>query len=251
MIWKGGLGIWGAIAGGAVGAWLGCRKLGIPLRVFADVVAPGLAVAQAIGRFGNWFNQELYGTPTTLPWGLKIDPQFRPTDTLDQATYHPTFLYESLWCLGVAGVVLLVERKLRLGHGRAFALYGLLYVLGRGWIEMMRVDTANHILGLRLNVWTSILVGIAAVWYLATHRGGRETLVLGEDGKVVKVIDETAGAESEEVIEAGAPDDTDEAAETTARQSDDSAEADAAAPADADADDPADADADAPAPKSL
>ena len=101
-IWNGGLGIWGAVAGGAVGAWIGCRKAGLPLSVMADALAPALPVAQALGRFGNYFNQELFGRPTTLPWGLLIDPAHRPAGYGQYATFHPTFLYEVLWDLGVA-----------------------------------------------------------------------------------------------------------------------------------------------------
>jgi prolipoprotein diacylglyceryl transferase len=179
-VWEGGLGIWGAIALGAVGAWIGCRRRGIPLPAYADAIAPGVAVAQAIGRWGNWFNQELYGRPTTLPWGLEIDPAHRPPNTPDIATYQPTFLYESLWCLGVALVVIWADRRFRLGHGRAFAVYVAAYTVGRAWIEYLRVDEANHILGLRLNDWTALVVFIGAVVYLvisAKRRPGREEVV--------------------------------------------------------------------------
>lgn len=180
-VWQGGLGIWGAIVLGGVGAWIGCRRRGVRLPVFADAVAPGIAVAQAIGRWGNWFNQELFGRPTTLPWGLEIDPARRPATSPDVATYHPTFLYEFFWNLGVAGLVVWADRKWRLGHGRAFALYVAAYCAGRGWIEYLRVDEAHHVLGLRLNVWTSILVFLGAVVYLALSaklRPGREETVL-------------------------------------------------------------------------
>ncbi|WP_225848329.1 prolipoprotein diacylglyceryl transferase [Streptomyces sp. HPF1205] len=176
-IWQGGLGIWGAIALGAVGAWIGCRRRGIALPAYADAIAPGIAFAQAVGRWGNWFNQELYGRPTTLPWGLKIDAAHRPDATPDAATYHPTFLYESLWCVGVALLVIWADRRFRLGHGRAFALYVAAYTVGRFWIEHMRVDYAHRILGMRLNDWTAILVFAAAVLYLvlsARLRPGRE-----------------------------------------------------------------------------
>ncbi|MFI9200864.1 prolipoprotein diacylglyceryl transferase [Streptomyces sp. NPDC053048] len=177
-IWEGGLGIWGAVALGAVGAWIGCRRRGIPLPAWADAVAPGLAVAQAIGRWGNWFNQELYGKETDLPWALKIDAD--PGIGRIAGTYHPTFLYESLWCLGVAALVILADRKFKLGHGRAFALYVAAYTVGRFWIEYLRVDEAHHVLGLRLNGWTSILVFLAAVAYMvisARKAPGRELVV--------------------------------------------------------------------------
>ena len=165
-IWEGGLGIWGAVALGAVGAWIGCRRAGVPLPVFADAVAPGVALAQAIGRFGNWFNQELFGRPTTLPWGLEISPANRPAGYEQFATFHPTFLYESLWDVGVALLVVWADRRFRLRHGRAFALYVAAYTVGRVWIEALRIDDANHILGLRLNIWTSIVVFVAAAAYL-------------------------------------------------------------------------------------
>ena len=174
-IWKGGLGIWGSIAFGAVGAWIGCRRAGVPLPAFVDAVAPGIALAQAIGRFGNYFNQELYGRATTLPWGLEIDQAHRPSATPELATYHPTFLYESLWDVGVALVVIWADRRWKLGRGRAFAVYALAYVVGRAWIEALRVDPAHHFLGLRLNDWTSLIVGLGAVAYLVIRRGsGRE-----------------------------------------------------------------------------
>lgn len=179
-IWEGGLGIWGAIALGAVGAWIGCRRRGIPLPAWADALAPGIALAQAFGRWGNWFNQELYGRPTDLPWALKIDPAHRPVDSPDLATYHPTFLYESLWCVGVALLVIWVDRRFKLGHGRAFAVYVAAYTVGRFWIESMRVDDAHHILGMRLNDWTSIIVFLGAVVYFvisAKRRPGREEVV--------------------------------------------------------------------------
>ncbi|MET9825399.1 MULTISPECIES: prolipoprotein diacylglyceryl transferase [unclassified Streptomyces] len=165
-VWEGGLGIWGAIALGWVGAWIGCRRRRIPLPAFADAIAPGIAVAQAIGRWGNWFNQELYGRPTTLPWGLEIDRAHRPFGMLDIATYHPTFLYESLWDIGVAALVLWAARRFALGHGRAFALYAAAYTAGRFWTEYLRIDEAHTFFGLRLNDWTSVVVFLGAIAYL-------------------------------------------------------------------------------------
>jgi prolipoprotein diacylglyceryl transferase len=151
-IWEGGLGIWGAIALGGVGAWIACRRRGIPLPAFGDAIAPALLVAQAIGRLGNWFNQELFGRPTTLPWALEIDPVHRPAEYQAFATFHPAFLYELLWNLAAAAVVVWADRRFRLSHGRAFALYVALYCAGRLWIELLRIDDANRILGVRLNV---------------------------------------------------------------------------------------------------
>ncbi len=178
FIWQGGLGIWGAILLGGVGAWIGCRRRGIPLPAFADALAPGIVLAQALGRMGNYFNQELYGRPTDLPWAVEIDRAHRPADLLDQATYHPTFLYELLWNVGVAALVIWADRRFRLGHGRAFALYVAAYTVGRGWIEALRIDPANEVLGLRLNDVTSVVVFLGAVAYLvlsARRRPGRET----------------------------------------------------------------------------
>ncbi|WP_129839187.1 prolipoprotein diacylglyceryl transferase [Streptomyces sp. RFCAC02] len=178
-IWDGGIGIWGAIAGGALGVWVACRRRGIALPPMADAIAPGIAFAQAIGRWGNWFNQELYGRPTDLPWAVEID------NGLDSGTFHPTFLYESLWCLGVGALVLWADRRFRLGHGRAFALYVAAYTAGRFWIESIRIDEAHHILGLRLNEWTSVFVFAAAVVYLvvsARRVPGREEAVEPDAG---------------------------------------------------------------------
>lgn len=162
-IWEGGLGIWGAIALGGLGAWIGCRRQGVRMPPFADALAPALLVAQAIGRLGNWFNQEIFGGPTTLPWGLEIDAAHLPAGAAVGTLYHPTFLYELVWNLTAAALLVYLDRRWRLGHGRVFWLYVLLYTAGRGWIEMLRIDTAHQVLGLRLNVWTSILVGLGAL----------------------------------------------------------------------------------------
>ncbi|MCU1603538.1 MAG: lgt [Modestobacter sp.] len=188
-IWEGGLGIWGAIALGGLGAWIGCRRRGIPLPAYADAIAPGIAVAQAVGRLGNWFNNELYGKATDLPWALTVHrwdaSAGRALTGPDGAaqvlgTFHPTFLYELLWNLGVAALVVWADRRFRLSHGRAFALYVLAYCAGRVWIEMLRIDTAEHFLGLRLNVFTSIVVGVAAAAALFWQRGRpREVITRG------------------------------------------------------------------------
>jgi prolipoprotein diacylglyceryl transferase len=186
-IWHGGLGIWGAVALGAVGAWIGCRRHGVPLPFFADAVAPCIVTAQAIGRLGNWFNQELYGGPTTLPWGLEIfrrvDPATGITDTLTGvaldktpiAVVHPTFLYELLWNLVVAAIVVLADRRFRLGHGRAFAVYVAGYTFGRFFIELMRTDPATRVFGgLRINVVVAAVLFVAAIAYLVVVRKPRE-----------------------------------------------------------------------------
>jgi prolipoprotein diacylglyceryl transferase len=181
-VWQGGLGIWGAIALGALGAWIGARKAGVRFLPLADALAPGIALAQAIGRWGNWFNQELFGRPTTLPWALEIDPERRPAGYGDVETFHPTFLYEFGWNAGVAGLVIWADRRFRLGYGRAFALYVMGYTAGRGWIEHLRIDNVQmqDVLGLRLNVWTSITLFLAAlgyfVWSSRRHPGREESV---------------------------------------------------------------------------
>ncbi|WP_328971474.1 prolipoprotein diacylglyceryl transferase [Streptomyces sp. NBC_00239] len=195
-IWEGGLGIWGAIALGGVGAWIGCRRQGVSFLAFADTVAPGVALAQAIGRWGNWFNQELYGRPTTLPWGLEIDPDKRPSETIDLATYHPTFLYESLWNVGVAVLLIWASRRWALGHGRTFALYAAAYSVGRFWIEYLRIDEAHSFLGFRLNNWTSVVVFVGAVAYLviSTRRHTGVEDVSADGSKTEPPQKQTVGA---------------------------------------------------------
>ena len=179
-VWRGGLGIWGAIALGALGVWLGARRRDIKLLPLLDALAPGVLVAQAVGRWGNWFNQELYGRPTDLPWGLEIDVAHRPGQYLDVATYHPAFLYECLWNLGAFALLVWLDRRFRLGHGRVLALYVMLYTLGRGWIENLRIDDVqlDDVLGLRFNVWTSIVLFVLAagffVWSARRHPGREE-----------------------------------------------------------------------------
>lgn len=169
QIQRGGLGIWGAVVLGAVGAWIGCRRSGVKLSAFVDAAAPGLLLAQALGRWGNWFNQELFGGPTTLPWGLQIDadnpnfPAGMPAGTL----FHPTFLYESLWNLVGVVILLALDRRFNFRRSRLFWLYAMYYTLGRVWIEAMRIDDAEQIslfgITTRLNVWTSILVFTVAL----------------------------------------------------------------------------------------
>ncbi|MCD9197595.1 prolipoprotein diacylglyceryl transferase [Aeromicrobium wangtongii] len=193
LIWKGGLGIWGAVAGGALGAWIACRRYGVSFSAVADAVAPGLLVAQAIGRIGNYFNQELFGKPTDLPWALEIDPENRPAGYLDSATFHPTFLYELLWNLAAAALIIAIDRKVKLTGGRAFALYAMLYTSGRVWIESLRIDAANHIGPFRLNVWTSIIVFVLAlIYFIAARRRtpSAEPAPGADDDSSVVAIDE-------------------------------------------------------------
>ncbi|HUQ00161.1 MAG TPA: prolipoprotein diacylglyceryl transferase [Aeromicrobium sp.] len=171
-IWEGGLGIWGAIAGGALGAWIACRRAGVPFADVAGAVAPGLLVAQAVGRLGNYFNQELFGRPSTLPWALEIDAAHRPAGYEQYATFHPTFLYELIWNLAAAALLVWVlERRFRLSGAQTFATYVMLYTAGRVWIELLRIDTVNHLGPFRLNVWTAIIVfTCAAVYFVRSRR---------------------------------------------------------------------------------
>ena len=185
-VWRGGLGSWGAIALGALGIVIGARRKGIRLLPVLDAIAPTVLVAQAIGRWGNWFNQELFGKPTDLPWALEIDPENRPAGYFQDATFHPTFLYEFVWNLGAFGFVVWADRRFRLGHGRVAALYVMAYTLGRGWIEMLRIDDVElkNVGGLRFNVWTSIVLFVAAAIYFVVssrRHPGREESVYVDD----------------------------------------------------------------------
>jgi prolipoprotein diacylglyceryl transferase len=225
-VWEGGLGIWGAVALGAVGAWIGCRRRGVPLPAFADSVAPGLVLAQAIGRLGNWFNQELYGGSTDLPWGLELYRRVNPASGLDDPiggvavnhvpvqVVHPTFLYELVWNVGIALLLVLADRRFRMGHGRVFALYVAGYTAGRLWIEMMRTDEATHVLGIRINVFTSIVIFALAVLYLIVVRGKREDPALLR-GKPLPGDDDTdsSGAAGADAGASGAASKDDEKSE--------------------------------------
>ncbi|MBE3012413.1 prolipoprotein diacylglyceryl transferase [Microbispora sp. NEAU-D428] len=182
FIWEGGLSIWGAVALGGVGVWLACRRRGLSLGAVADTVAPGIAFGQAIARWGNWFNQELYGSPTTLPWGLEIDQAHGGEPGV---LYHPTFLYESLWDAALGFGLILAGRRFTLRHGRLFALYVAGYTFGRFWIEGLRIDPVGGVdhavtlLGLRINQWTSIVLFVGALVYLwVTRDKGAEQLVV-------------------------------------------------------------------------
>ena len=172
QIWRGGLGIWGAVIGGAIAVIVITRRRHLPTLVVMDCMAPGIVLAQAIGRWGNYFNQELFGKPSTLPWALEIAPSHRPVGYVQYATFQPTFLYESLACLAIAGILLLVERRAQLKTGQTFALYVALYTFARFWFENMRIDFAHKVLGLRVNAWMSIIIcllGIAWFVWLGRH----------------------------------------------------------------------------------
>jgi prolipoprotein diacylglyceryl transferase len=201
-VWQGGLGIWGAVAGGALGAYIACRRYGVSFSSVADALAPGLLVAQAIGRLGNYFNQELFGKPTTKPWGLEIDLANRPDGYTQFATFHPTFLYELCWNLGAALLIVLIDRRVRLTGGRAFALYAMLYTAGRVWIEALRIDTVNHIGPFRLNIWTSIIVfAVAAIYFVATRNrkdpGAQDSLTFDDGSAPSDVPSEHDGSTGE------------------------------------------------------
>ena len=173
-IWDGGLGIPGGIAAGVGAGLFVARRRGLPLGRLLDVVAPALPLAQAIGRWGNWFNQELFGRPSTLPWAVKIDLTNRPVGLERFATFQPTFLYESLWNLAVVGLVLLIERRHRLRAGRLFAVYIAGYAVGRFLVERLRIDYAHTIAGLRINEWASILAFAGALAFVLTGRSQRD-----------------------------------------------------------------------------
>ncbi|MCB5291805.1 prolipoprotein diacylglyceryl transferase [Arthrobacter sp. SO3] len=188
-IWDGGLGIWGAVAFGVLGAWIGCRRANVSLVAFLDAVAPGVLFAQALGRWGNWFNNELYGDPTTLPWKLQIHQMDYATGSaLTDSSgapvvlgyFQPTFLYESLWCVAVGFLILQLDRRFSLGAGSVFALYVTGYTAGRFAFELMRSDYANLILGLRVNTWVAALIFLAgAAGFVLLFRRGRSVAIPG------------------------------------------------------------------------
>ncbi|MFE6966407.1 prolipoprotein diacylglyceryl transferase [Agromyces sp. NPDC057679] len=178
-IWEGGNAIYGALIGGAIGVVIGCRFTGIRFLTFADALAPGLLVAQAIGRLGNWFNHELYGAPTDLPWGLEIEstnPAW-PQGLAEGTLFHPTFLYELVWNLAGAALIVLLERRVNLRWGKAFAVYLIWYGLGRSFFESIRVDPSEMFLGIRVNVWASlaaVVLGIVILFVQSRRHTGIE-----------------------------------------------------------------------------
>jgi prolipoprotein diacylglyceryl transferase len=186
QIWRGGLGIWGAVIGGALAVLVITYRRKLPTLVVMDCMAVGIVLAQGIGRWGNYFNQELFGKPTTLPWGLEIDASHvsqLPIQYQHDRTFQPTFLYESLACLAIAGILLLVERRARLKIGQTFALYVALYTFARFFFENMRIDPAHEIAGMRLNAWVSILVFLFGVgWFVWLGRHEPEQRRPGDHG---------------------------------------------------------------------
>ena len=172
-IWDGRIGIPGAVAGGAAGAWIACRRAGVAFAPVAGAAAPGVAFGQAVGRWGNWFGQALYGRPTTLPWGVAIDPEHRVRGYENFAVFQPAFLYESAWDLLVGAAVIYAARRFLLTGDRAFALYACCYAIGGFWVESLRIDYSHHLLGLRVNQWVLAVVFAAAVGYLYLTRRKR------------------------------------------------------------------------------
>ncbi|WP_048725308.1 prolipoprotein diacylglyceryl transferase [Kytococcus sedentarius] len=184
QIWRGGLGIWGGVGAGALGAFLAVKRAGVCFGPIADSLAPALLVAQAIGRWGNWFNQELFGGATTLPWGLQIDAAHLPAGYAPGTLFHPAFLYECLWNLAAAALIVWLDRRRRFAAGQVFGLYLMAYTLGRAWIEMLRIDDAHTLGGLRLNVWTSLLVfAVGAALFVIAGRLGRSSRVEARAGE--------------------------------------------------------------------
>jgi prolipoprotein diacylglyceryl transferase len=179
-VWQGGLGVWGGILFGTIAGAIVVRRSGYSVAKFMDAAAPGLLLAQGIGRIGNWWNQELFGKPTTLPWGLKIDPANRPVQYFDRATFHPTFLYELIWDL--VGVVLLIwiGNRFRIRPPGLFALYVAYYCFGRFFEELLRVDPAHHVAGLRLNAWVSIVCFVVATTFFIWWQRGDPERPAGE-----------------------------------------------------------------------
>jgi prolipoprotein diacylglyceryl transferase len=170
-IWKGGLSIWGAVLGGAIAVVIMGRRHHLDVLRLMDAIAPRVVLAQAIGRWGNYFNQELFGRPSSLPWALEIDPSHRPHGFEQYTTFQPTFLYESLYCLAVFGILLWAEKRFRFKRGQTFALYVALYTFGRVWFEAMRIDAASKIFGVRFNLLLSaVLCVAAAIWFVALGR---------------------------------------------------------------------------------
>jgi prolipoprotein diacylglyceryl transferase len=200
-IWEGGLAIFGAITLGAVGAWWGARQAGIRFSAVADAVAPWVLVAQGIGRLGNYFNQELFGIPTTLPWGLEIpstNPAY-PNGLPDGLTFHPTFLYEMIWNFAGAALILYLASKLQLQWGKVFGLYLVVYSLGRIWIESIRIDPSEVILGLRINIWSALIgvvIGIIIIRVQSRRHPGLEPSVYAAGREPAEPMTEADSADN-------------------------------------------------------
>ena len=221
-VWEGGLAIYGALIGGAVGIWLGSRIAGLRFWSVLDAIAPGVLLAQALGRWGNYFNGELYGTPTDLPWGLEIPAwsDAYPKGLPEGVLFHPTFLYESIWSVIGFVLLLLIDRKFKLRWGKLFGLYLIYYSIGRIWVENLRIDPSDILLGLRTNVWSAIfgiVIGIAIIYVqrrnhpeaeASPYLPGREPKpeVDGAEGEAAEVAEAPKKVEnSDEPYETEAP----------------------------------------------
>jgi len=222
-IWEGGNAIFGSLIGGAAGAYIGCRLAGIRFWTFADAVAPALLVAQATGRLGNWFNHELFGLPTTLPWGLEIEPSNLafPVGLPAGTLFHPTFLYEIIWNLLGVAVILYLERKFRLRFGQTLGAYLIWYGLGRSFFESIRIDPSEIYFGIRTNIWAAfaaILVGLIIIFVQRHRHPGIEPspYVPGREwiGPDAGVEFDDSDSESEEDITADQSDDAEDHTES-------------------------------------
>jgi prolipoprotein diacylglyceryl transferase len=196
-IWEGGLAIFGALLFGSFGAYLGARQSGIKFISYLDAVAPGVLLAQAVGRWGNYFNNELFGQPTDLPWGLQIstDNPAYPTGLPEGVLFHPTFLYESIWSLVGVAILLQADKRFKLRWGKMFGLYLIYYSIGRVWVEAIRIDPSEIVLGLRINIWSAILgmvVGLGVILIQSRRHTGSETsaYLAGRAPKIVGKSDE-------------------------------------------------------------
>ena len=207
FIWEGGLGIWGGITGGFLTALLLCRHYRLSFLTVADCIAPAFLLAQGMGRLGNWWNQELYGLPTTVPWALEIDINHRVPGFTQYETFHPTFLYEMIWNFIGATVLLLLSRRLKIGRGAIFGLYIIIYAIGRFCIELLRIDPVEVILGLRVNSWVTLigaLVGVVVfVWALKRKPKTSEG---PDDPSSTDSPDDIREEDSPDVLEEDSPD---------------------------------------------
>ncbi len=224
-IWEGGMAIWGAVALGTVGAVIGLRRAGQRVGPFGDSLAPGLLLAQVLGRWGNYFNQELFGGPTEAPWGLEIDAAHLPAGYAEGTLFHPTFLYEGLWNLVMAGLIVWLDRKIRFKSGQVMALYLIAYGTGRFLMEFVRIDEARAYMGLRLNAWTAlggIVLGII-VFFIA-KKIGAPTRILPEEKAAYLALtkDGSSSPEAHEAEKEAA--EAVEAAEEVSREQEDSGE---------------------------
>ena len=239
-ITNGGLGIPGGVLLGVLAGLIVTKRKKLPALPLLDVVAPALPVAQAIGRLGNWFNQELYGRPSHLPWALRIDAEHRvdlPAKYASATTFHPTFLYEALWNLALAGLLIWLDRKKKLRPGELFTLYVLGYAIGRLWVEELRIDPASLLLGIRVNIWMSVIVGAVAIVVFARNRRRGHAAELATDLGAGLDAEPEAGLATADDADRGDPTDlTDVTADPDVEPHDDAAASDVDADLEAEAD---------------